>query len=157
MHEFPHLYSSARRRHPLAAWVLAGAALLACDGRGDRSAVTATKSGGPGQILYLTYCESCHGVGGAGNGPAAASLRTPPADLTRLFERYGTPLDRERLADYIDGRRLMTFHGARDMPIWGKEFFEDAPADTPNLEAVKRRLFEVLVEHLESLQAEQRT
>jgi mono/diheme cytochrome c family protein len=145
------------RRRPLVACALALAALLACDAGGDRSEVAATKRGGPGQILYLTYCESCHGVGGAGNGPAAASLRTPPADLTRLFERYGTPLDREGLAEYIDGRRLMTFHSARDMPIWGKEFFEDAPADTPNLGAVKRRLIEVLIEHLESLQAEQRT
>jgi len=139
---------------PLAV-ALTCAALLACERGSDRTPVAAAaKPAGPGQILYLTYCESCHGVDGSGNGPAAPSLRTPPADLTRLFERYGTPLDRERLAEYVDGRQLMTVHRPQDMPIWGNEFFEDTPADTPNLEAVRRRLVEVLVEHLESLQAE---
>lgn len=133
--------------------LLAGA-LLACDAS---QAPHRAASSGPGAVLYLTYCESCHGVGGEGNGPAAASLRTRPADLTRLWERHGTPLDRETLADYIDGRMLVDFHGVREMPIWGEEFFEDAPADTPNLEAVRGRLIEVLVEYLETLQSEQRT
>jgi mono/diheme cytochrome c family protein len=111
----------------------------------------------PGRILYLTYCESCHGLGGAGDGPAARSLRTPPADLTRLWQRYGMPLDRQRLAEYIDGRLLVSFHGRREMPIWGDEFFADAPAETPGLEATRRRLIEVLVEYLETLQSEQRS
>jgi len=129
--------------------------LLGCDRGAEGNALAPVKPRGPGQVVYLTYCESCHGVAGAGDGPAAASLRRPPADLTRLFERYGTPLDRERLAEYIDGRKLARLHGAQDMPIWGEEFFADAPPGTPNLEAVRRRLFEVLVEHLESLQTEQ--
>jgi mono/diheme cytochrome c family protein len=105
-------------------------------------------------MLYLTYCQSCHGVAGHGDGPAAGWLRTPPADLTRLFERYGTPLDRARLAKYIDGRALLGAHGPRDMPIWGSEFFADATPTTPNLEGVKRRLIEVLVEYVETLQTE---
>lgn len=112
---------------------------------------------GPGQILYLTYCQSCHGTAGHGNGPAAPSLRTPPTDLTLLWERYGTPLDREKIEEYIDGRRLLDFHGQREMPIWGKEFFPDVPPGTPHLESVKSRLIEVLVQYLETLQTEQRS
>ena len=35
-----------------------------------------------GQELYRTHCASCHGVGGRGDGPAAAGLLPRPADLT---------------------------------------------------------------------------
>ena len=35
-----------------------------------------------GQALYQTHCAVCHGVGGHGDGPAAAGLRPRPADLT---------------------------------------------------------------------------
>ena len=141
--------------------VLASAGLLAglvgCEGDGDRPPVAAAGGSGehgPGRILYHTYCQSCHGDAGRGDGRAASSLRTPPTDLTRLWERYGTPLDRKKLAEYIDGRRLLDAHGPREMPIWGSEFFEDAPPTTPNVEGAKRRLIEVLVQYLESLQTE---
>jgi hypothetical protein len=91
-----------------------------------------------------------------GDGPVAGSLRAPPPDLTRLWEHYGTPLDRERLVEYIDGRWLVGAHGPREMPVWGREFFEDAPPMTPNLEGVKRHLVEVLARYLETLQTERR-
>ncbi len=35
-----------------------------------------------GQALYAESCVVCHGATGVGNGPAAASLLPPPADLT---------------------------------------------------------------------------
>ncbi len=35
-----------------------------------------------GHGLYRTHCAVCHGVAGYGDGPAAASLRPRPADLT---------------------------------------------------------------------------
>ncbi|PPQ26302.1 CopD family protein [Rhodopila globiformis] len=35
-----------------------------------------------GEALYGPYCAACHGPGGQGNGPAAASLPVKPADLT---------------------------------------------------------------------------
>jgi mono/diheme cytochrome c family protein len=146
---------AARAGRVLASGLLA-ALLAACDAW-DRHLAAQAAVNSPGRILYLTYCESCHGVAGNGDGPAAGSLRTPPADLTRLWRRYGTPLDRQRLAEYIDGRLLVSFHGRREMPIWGDEFFADAPPGTPGLEATRRRLIEVLVEYLETLQTEQRS
>jgi mono/diheme cytochrome c family protein len=133
------------------------ACVIACGDRADAPTASVQRAGSPGQVLYLTYCQSCHGVSGRGDGPAAASLRTPPADLTELWRAYGTPLDRERVAEYIDGRKLVAVHGPRKMPLWGEEFFEDVPKTTPSVEQVKRRLIDVLVEYLETLQTERQT
>jgi mono/diheme cytochrome c family protein len=33
-----------------------------------------------GKVIYQTYCVACHGPEGKGDGPAAASLTTKPAD-----------------------------------------------------------------------------
>ena len=35
-----------------------------------------------GEGLYRAHCQGCHGVAGYGDGPAAAGLARPPADLT---------------------------------------------------------------------------
>ena len=35
-----------------------------------------------GKKLYTTYCSSCHGESGKGDGPAAASLPVKPANHT---------------------------------------------------------------------------
>lgn len=37
-----------------------------------------------GRQLFHQYCEACHGAGGTGDGPAAASLPRRPEDLTRI-------------------------------------------------------------------------
>ncbi len=37
-----------------------------------------------GRQLYDQNCASCHGAQGLGDGPAAKSLRPPPANLTGL-------------------------------------------------------------------------
>jgi mono/diheme cytochrome c family protein len=40
-----------------------------------------------GETLYLSHCASCHGDQGQGDGPAAASLRPPPANLSWVARR----------------------------------------------------------------------
>ena len=35
-----------------------------------------------GAQLYATYCASCHGPGGKGDGPIAQTLKPPPANHT---------------------------------------------------------------------------
>lgn len=38
---------------------------------------------GKGKALYEENCTMCHGANGKGDGPAAASLSTPPKDFNR--------------------------------------------------------------------------
>jgi copper transport protein len=63
-----------------------------------------------GKELYTQDCAVCHGDTGIGNGPAAASLLPPPADLT-LHARWHAD---EQLFWYIT-------HGVAGtaMPAWG--------------------------------------
>lgn len=133
------------------ATLLAGA--LSCQQTVERASSTVPDESGLGQVLYLTYCQSCHGQEGRGGGPSGPFLRTPPPDLTQLWTRYGTPLDRDRLVEYIDGRSLTAVHGLREMPVWGEEFFKDAPPLAPDtVERSKDHLVEVLIRYLETLQ-----
>lgn len=41
-----------------------------------------TESIARGARLYAEHCAACHGAAGRGDGPAAAGLKVPPADLT---------------------------------------------------------------------------
>lgn len=40
-----------------------------------------------GKSLFLTNCSSCHGNQGEGDGPAAAGMSPPPANLRWLMQR----------------------------------------------------------------------
>ncbi len=40
-----------------------------------------------GATLYRRHCQICHGEDGRGDGPMAAALPHPPADLTHHFHR----------------------------------------------------------------------
>lgn len=49
---------------------------------GEAGAVTtAATSGAEGAKIFQTYCQTCHGATGAGDGPAAAGLNPKPASL----------------------------------------------------------------------------
>jgi mono/diheme cytochrome c family protein len=117
----------------------------------------AAEGGGPGpgaaagRVLYQTYCASCHGAGGKGDGPVAPILMTPPADLTTLSERYGTPLRRKEVAAFIDGRRDVAAHGPREMPVWGERFVEES-LDAPNPERQAAEAIDRIIDYLETLQ-----
>jgi len=104
-----------------------------------------------GAAMYQRYCASCHGASGKGDGPVAASLRRPPADLTTLAKRAGGRFDEPRVLSVIDGRRQVAEHGPREMPIWGEVFDEALRSQlyTRYTGLLQSRL---LVDHLRSLQ-----
>lgn len=76
-----------------------------------------------GRQLYRTYCASCHGVDGRGDGPMAPALRAEPTDLT-LLEARGA-FHESRIMAVIDGRRQVDAHGSREMPVWGGVFVSE--------------------------------
>jgi mono/diheme cytochrome c family protein len=103
-----------------------------------------------GSDLFVSYCASCHGKGGKGDGPAADALTVPPADLTGLARRnggvYPAAIVRERL-NGSPGPRGSTAHGSAEMPIWGAIFRQlDANA------SVAKVRVDNLVRHLETMQ-----
>ncbi len=75
-----------------------------------------------GAEMYKTWCASCHGTQGKGDGPAAAALKKAPVDLTQLAKKNGGKFPTGRVRDYIDGTKEVAAHGSRDMPVWGTFF-----------------------------------
>lgn len=107
----------------------------------------AIESLGPTESFNF-YCAPCHGQGGAGNGPVARELRTPPANLTTLAERNGGEFPRDRVRGFVIGTgRPVGAHGSSDMPVWGPAFRALDDSDTR-----ARVRIDGLVTHIESLQ-----
>ena len=77
-----------------------------------------------GQDLFRAYCAPCHGADGKGNGPAAAALKTKPADLTTIKRRNGGKFPTERVRQTIVGEKGVPAHGSREMPVWGPIFHQ---------------------------------
>ncbi len=104
-----------------------------------------------GKVIFEKHCASCHGVDGSGGGPVASTLKTPPADLTRIAERRGGSFPQSEIGSIIDGRSQVASHGSREMPIWGRAFGQ--PVGGGELgEEVARGSLATLVEYLRSIQ-----
>ena len=88
---------------------------------GNEDAIPVTRSFS-GVEMYKTWCASCHGLLGKGDGPAAAALKKAPADLTQLAKKNGGKFPMEKVRNYIDGAKEVASHGSRDMPVWGSFF-----------------------------------
>ena len=101
-----------------------------------------------GAHLFRTYCATCHGTTGRGDGPLAEHLRHVPPDLTKYTERNGGVFPSERVVRIIDGRDVPS-HGDREMPVWG-DAFRSSPDGLPP-EAVKQRI-DAIVQYLAGIQ-----
>jgi mono/diheme cytochrome c family protein len=87
-------------------------------------AAGASKAPSPvsGREMYTSYCASCHGRDGKGDGPAAPALKTPPADLTMLSAHNNGQFPEMRVYGAIRGDVKVTSHGSAEMPVWGQIF-----------------------------------
>jgi mono/diheme cytochrome c family protein len=103
--------------------------------------------GGDAPAMFREYCAPCHGTTAKGNGPAAAALKTVPADLTRISARNGGKFPDAKVRRYIEGLDEISAHGSRDMPVWGKVL-----RGMPGGDSAVRLRVEGLTRYLESLQ-----
>ncbi|MEP7307576.1 MAG: cytochrome c [Acidobacteriota bacterium] len=101
----------------------------------------------PGRSLFMTYCASCHGITGRGNGPSADEFRRRPADLTQCAKKNGGVFNNALIHRSIDGRSIKA-HGNLEMPVWGDAFKWRLGLDE---DAVRQRI-EALVRYVESIQ-----
>jgi len=81
-----------------------------------------------GNLLYKDHCAACHGMSGKGNGPAAAALKTLPADLTVLAKNNNGKFPDLKIIHILESGSDLKAHGSKDMPIWGPIFLSMGPA-----------------------------
>src|ERR1051325_8535844 len=98
---------------------------------GSLSRATPARAGGQpaarrvmdGEQLFRSYCAPCHGSDGKGRGPAAAALKSMPADLTGIAARNGGTFPKARVIRYVaEGEPSIPAHGSKTMPVWGPNF-----------------------------------
>jgi mono/diheme cytochrome c family protein len=71
-----------------------------------------------GRKLYLTYCSSCHGDKGKGDGPAASSLPVKPADHTNGVVMNQFP---DKFLTEIISKGGSAVGKSALMPAWGSQ------------------------------------
>lgn len=100
-----------------------------------------------GKEMFRTYCATCHGLDAKGNGPAAAALKKPPADLTQLTRKHNG-----KFPDAYVAAKLMSVdqpvHGSKEMPVWGP-LLSSVSHDT----AETQLRISNIVKYIESIQA----
>jgi mono/diheme cytochrome c family protein len=104
-----------------------------------------------GQQMYFTYCASCHGPYGKGDGPVATVLKHPIPDLSTIAQRNGGLFPWNKVETSIAGDPQMPSHGTADMPVWGPLLSDVSHQDHAQ---VHQRLYN-LVGHVKSLQVEE--
>ncbi len=101
-----------------------------------------------GEGMYQQYCAACHGASAKGNGPAAASLKAPPPDLTTLAKRHEGKFPYDYVSMVLRFGPGTSSHGSSSMPTWGPIF---GAIDKQNARAVTLRI-KNLSDYLASLQ-----
>jgi mono/diheme cytochrome c family protein len=101
--------------------------------------------------LFQRFCASCHGRDGRGDGPVAPFFKLAPPDLTGLSKRSGGNFPAERVQRIIDGREVVSPHGARQMPVWGLELAM-AAGDTSQGRQQAEKSIALLVDYLKTIQ-----
>ena len=93
-----------------------------------------------GKEMYVSYCASCHGVDGKGDGPAAPALKAAPTNLTTLAVKNSGTFPAAHVATKIQGGAMIPAHGSKEMPVWGPIFMTMAGHSTAQVELRIRNL-----------------
>ena len=103
----------------ISAVMILAVASFAGDQKVIKKVATPHTSAANGQEMYQSYCASCHGKTGKGDGPAASALKTPPTDLTTLTKSNNGQFPAMHVSHAISGEEGVAAHGSKDMPVWG--------------------------------------
>ena len=102
-----------------------------------------------GAEMYQSYCASCHGPKGLGDGPVAPYLKSAIPDLTTLSKQNQGTFPTLRVSQVIRGEVSVKTHGIPEMAVWGPVFLSLNNSQEP----VVRMRVSNLAKHLETLQA----
>ena len=92
-----------------------------------------------GQVVYERYCQTCHGVNGHGDGPGAAGLEPPPADLTVHAPHHGDAHMFGFISNGIEGTAMVGLgESLTDDEIWHVINFVRAQAEEQNSQRLDR-------------------
>ena len=106
-----------------------------------------------GKAIYQSYCATCHGDSGEGDGPFARAMSKPPKNLTLLAVRHNDQFPRAKAMSIVDGYARSNLDGP-GMPEFGELLAGDlVPFDSGDgLPTPTPRRLVALVEYLESIQ-----
>jgi mono/diheme cytochrome c family protein len=105
-------------------------------------------SAASGSEMFNSYCAACHGKDAKGDGPAASSLKVPPADLTQMAVKNNGKFPADHVANELR-TGVAGAHGSNDMPVWGPLFSSVSGRD----DAVVQMRISNLIRYIESLQS----
>ena len=98
-----------------------------------------------GKKDFITYCASCHGSGGKGDGPIVNYLKRKPVDLTQLTKNNDGSFPFDRIYGVFDGTYVFNEHGTSEMPIWGYNFIEEAKAGKKPSATAKAKVLDIIL------------
>ncbi len=93
---------------------------------GTASAQTLSADAARGLADYRAQCAKCHGPAGKGDGRLMDMQNRRLPDLTRLSARNNGSFPAARVAEIIDGTKVIVIHGRPGMPVWGKPMRDEA-------------------------------
>ena len=137
-------------------FMIVGAEAVAASGTTGTPLVSEGISLDLGKRDFRTYCASCHGAEGKGDGTLGEFLTLAVPDLTKLSKLNAGKFPEERVTEVIDGRADVKVHGMRDMPVWGDWFDAEAVSQDTDREArelVVQDRVRSLVGYIKSIQA----
>lgn len=105
-----------------------------------------------GELEYQNHCAVCHGVDASGNGIMNKFLTLPPANLTKLSNKYGGKFPFWQVYRTIDGREDVRGHGTSQMPVWGSRFRAESGGNDPGARSQAAGRILSLVFYLQHIQ-----
>ena len=81
-----------------------------------------------GKTEFESRCAMCHGATGKGDGWLGKGLIKPPPSIRELKKNNKGVFPMAAVTEIIDGRKAVSMHGPREMPVWGDVYRSEEKA-----------------------------